>query len=71
MGRSSPPLSTTRTWQPNETVFEAAENAGVSVTMVGPYYFDGSGLTTAALRGGSFKAARTLDERVDAAAAAV
>jgi hypothetical protein len=60
-----------RTWQPNETVFEVAENAGVSVTMVGPYYFDGSGLTTAALRGGSFRGARTLDERVDAAAAAV
>ena len=60
-----------RRWQPHETVFEAAENAGVAVTMIGPYYFDGSGLTTAALRGGRFKAARTLDERVEAAAAAV
>lgn len=60
-----------RAWQPNETVFEAAENAGVAVTMIGPYYFDGSGLTMAALRGGRFKAARTLDERVDAAVAAV
>ena len=60
-----------RAWQPNETVFEAAENAGVSVTMVGPYYFDGSGLTLATLRGGRFRAARTLDERVDAAVAAV
>jgi hypothetical protein len=60
-----------RGWQPNETVFEAAENAGVAVTMIGPYYFDGSGLTTAALRGGRFKAARTLDERVDAAVTAV
>jgi hypothetical protein len=60
-----------RAWQPNETVFEAAENAGVSVTMVGPHYFDGSGLTTAALRGGRFRAGRTLDDRVSAAASAV
>ena len=60
-----------RAWQPNETVFEAAENAGVSVTMVGPHYFDGSGLTTAALRGGRFRAGRSLDDRVDAAVAAV
>ncbi len=60
-----------RAWQPNETVFEAAENAGVSVTMVGPHYFDGSGLTTAALRGGRFRAARSLEDRVDAAVAAV
>ncbi len=60
-----------RAWQPNETVFEAAEDAGVSVTMVGPYYFDGSGLTTAALRGGQFRAGRTLDDRVAAAVSAV
>jgi hypothetical protein len=39
--------------------------------MVGPHYFDGSGLTTAALRGGGFRAARSLEERVDAAVAAV
>jgi type I phosphodiesterase/nucleotide pyrophosphatase len=43
----------------------------VSVTMVGPHYFDGSGLTLATLRGGQFRGARTLDERVDAAVAAV
>jgi hypothetical protein len=60
-----------RAWQPHATVFEAAENAGVTVTMVGPHYFDGSGLTTAALRGGGFRAARSLEERVDAAVAAV
>jgi hypothetical protein len=60
-----------RAWQPNETVFEAAENNGVSVTMVGPHYFDGSGLTMAALRGGRFRAARSLEDRVDAAVAAV
>ena len=39
-GRTAP---TRGAWQPNETVFEAAENAGVSVTMVGPHYFDGLG----------------------------
>lgn len=58
-------------WQPNDTVFEAAEAAGVSVTRIGPGFFDGSGLTNAALRGGRFTAARSLAERVDAAVAAV
>ena len=48
-------------WQPQETVFEVAEAAGVSVTLVGPGFFDGSGLTRAALRGGRFRAADTLD----------
>jgi hypothetical protein len=35
--------------------------------MVAPHYFDGSGLTRAALRGARFVAARTLEDRVDAA----
>ena len=59
------------TWQPQETVFEVAESAGVSVTMVGPGFFDGSGLTRAALRGGRFRAADTLADRVDASLGAV
>ena len=58
-------------WQPHETVFEALEDAGVAVTMVGPWYFKGSGLTTAALRGGGFRSGLTLDDRVDAVASAV
>ncbi len=60
-----------RRWQPHETVFEAVEDAGVAVTMVGPAFFEGSGLTTAALRGGSFRSGSSIDQRVDAAAAAV
>ncbi|GAA2731744.1 alkaline phosphatase family protein [Pedococcus aerophilus] len=58
-------------WQPQDTVFEHAERAGVSVTRVGPRFFDGSGLTRAAVRGGRFKAADTLANRVDASIAAV
>ena len=58
-------------WQPHETVFETLEDAGVEVTMVGPWYFKGSGLTTAALRGSGFRSGRTLDDRVDAVASAV
>jgi Type I phosphodiesterase / nucleotide pyrophosphatase len=60
-----------RVWQPNQTVFERAAAGGVTVTRIGPGFFDGSGLTEAALRGGSFKAAHSLDARVDAALAAV
>lgn len=58
-------------WQPSETVFEQAELAGVSVTRIGPGFFDGSGLTNAALRGGRFTAAQSLPDRVEAALAAV
>ena len=58
-------------WQPGRTVFEDAQAAGVEVVRIGPAYFDGSGLTAAALRGGRFVAADTLERRVDAAVAAV
>ncbi|WP_377642165.1 alkaline phosphatase family protein [Oryzobacter terrae] len=58
-------------WQPHETVFERVHRSGVPVTRVGPAYFDGSGLTNAALRGGRFAAADTLAARVDATLAAV
>jgi hypothetical protein len=37
--------------------------------MIAPHYFDGSGLTMAALRGATFVAAQTLEQRVDAALA--
>ena len=53
-------------WQPSRTVFQTAEANGVAVTRVGPHYFDGSGLTNAALRGGRFVAAKHLDDRVAA-----
>jgi hypothetical protein len=59
------------TWQPEPTVFEAAEAEGVAVTRVGPGFFDGSGLTNAALRGGRFRAAHQLATRIDEALAAV
>jgi hypothetical protein len=60
-----------RLWQPSETVFERAVADGVAVTRIGAGFFDGSGLTNAALRGGAFKAAHSLDARVDSALAAV
>jgi hypothetical protein len=58
-------------WQPSATVFERVVAAGLDVLRIGPAYFDGSGLTEAALRGGRFEAAVTLDDRVDAAVRAV
>jgi hypothetical protein len=58
-------------WQPIRTEFERAASDGVTVTRIGAGFFDGSGLTNAALRGGAFKAARSLDARVDAALEAV
>jgi len=58
-------------WQPEETVFQRAAADGVAVTRVGPGFFDGSGLTRAALRGGRFVAAGSLADRVDATLAAL
>jgi hypothetical protein len=60
-----------RLWQPSQTVFERAVADGVAVTRIGPGFFDGSGLTIAALRGGRFAAAHSLEDRVDSALAAV
>jgi hypothetical protein len=59
------------TWQPNPTVFERLDAAGVPVTRIGPGYFNGSGLTESALRGGAFVAAESFDARIDAALAAL
>lgn len=58
-------------WQPTATVFEQVAAAGVDVVRIGPAYFDGSGLTEAALRGGRFVAADTLEARVDVAVGTV
>jgi hypothetical protein len=60
-----------RRWQPRPTMLQHAAAAGVDVVRIGPGFFDGSGLTEAALRGGRFIAAESLDGRVDAALAAV
>lgn len=54
-------------WQPHPTVFEQAAGAGLSTARIGPSFFDGSGLTRAALRGGRFVGAEDLAARVDAA----
>ncbi|WP_295701525.1 nucleotide pyrophosphatase/phosphodiesterase family protein [Lapillicoccus sp.] len=59
------------TWQPARTVFQVVHAEGIEVTRVGPGYFDGSGLTNAALRGGAFRAGRELDARIDLTVSAV
>lgn len=58
-------------WQPEATVFEAAERDDVAVTRVGPAFFEESGLTRAAVRGGRFATADGLADRVDATLAAL
>lgn len=60
-----------RIWQPVPTVFEQVARAGMDVVRIGPGYFDGSGLTEAALRGGRFVAADALADRIDAAVTAI
>ena len=47
-------------------MFERLVAAGTSVTSIGPARFAGSGLTEAALRGPTYKAAESLAARVDA-----
>jgi type I phosphodiesterase/nucleotide pyrophosphatase len=60
-----------RRLQPEQTVFERAVRAGVSVGRVGPKAFHGSGLTEASSRGGAYLGAESPGERVAAAAHAV
>lgn len=57
--------------QPRGTAFERGVAAGRAVSRVGPASFDGSGLTEAALRGGTYLGAETPGERVAAATAAL
>jgi len=65
-----PPVDPRR-WQRETTVFQHVAASGLDVVRIGPGFFDGSGLTEAALRGGRFVAAESLDDRVDAALSAL
>ena len=58
-------------WQPHRTVFQSLVLDGVRVVQIGNPEFAGSGLTTAALRGGAFVGAKDLYSRVDAAVEAL
>ncbi len=58
-------------WQREPSLLGALVDAGVPVTSVGPVKFAGSGLTSAALGGGRFVGAESLEARVDAAVAAL
>jgi len=58
-------------YQPAPTLLARAQAAGVRVTTVSRGAFAGSGLTTAALAGGTFRAAESTDERVAVTVSAV
>ena len=55
--------------QPRATVFERAQAAGVEVTVAAPAVFEGSGLTRAVLRGGSYRGALSPGDTVAQAVA--
>jgi hypothetical protein len=54
-------------WQPHRTVFQELVRSGVRVVQIGNPEFAGSGLTTAALRGGEFIGAKRLRSRAEIA----
>jgi hypothetical protein len=56
--------------QPRRTAFERAVDAGIDVTVAAPASFEGSGLTRAVLRGGSYRGSVTPGDAVATAAAA-
>ncbi|MCW2608562.1 MAG: phosphodiesterase [Frankiales bacterium] len=56
--------------QPRTTAFERAERAGVSTTVAGLARFEGSGLTRAVLRGGTYRGVFTPGDTVARVAAA-
>lgn len=55
------------TWQREPTVFEQMVASGRLAVSVGPWQFEDSGLTVAALRGAQYHPAESLPARVDAA----
>ena len=60
-----------RELQPRATAFERAVADGVAVARVGPRSFDGDGLTEYGLRGGAYRGADSVGERVAAVERAV
>nr|WP_157246295.1 nucleotide pyrophosphatase/phosphodiesterase family protein [Nonomuraea typhae] len=58
-------------WQPADTVYQRAATAGVTCSYVAPRQYEGSGLTEAVYRGKRYLGADTVDERIEAAAAAL
>jgi hypothetical protein len=59
------------TWVPDATLFERLETADVDVVSLGEAKFAGRGLNRASLRGGRFRASKTLEERCAQALAEV
>jgi len=59
------------TWQPGSTIFERAASAGVRALRVAPGQLDGTGLSSAAMRGAEYLPAGTLGALVSRAAAAL
>jgi predicted AlkP superfamily pyrophosphatase or phosphodiesterase len=59
-----------REWQPHDTVFMAAHQAGLPTTVVSKRAFEGSGLTVASQRGADYVGADTIGERISAVARA-
>jgi hypothetical protein len=59
------------TWQPGSTIFERAASAGVRALRVAPGQLDGTGLSTATMRGAEYLPAGTLGALVSRAAAAL
>lgn len=58
-------------WQPQPSLLEQADLAGLKVTTLGKARFAGSGLTHAVLRGGLFIGAERLADRIDVALGAM
>jgi hypothetical protein len=58
-------------WQPGSTIFERAASAGVRALRVAPGQLDGTGLSTAAMRGAEYLPAATLGALVSRSAAAL
>lgn len=58
-------------WQRSGTVFERAVREGVAALAVGPRHYAASGFTREVLRGSTYVGARTIEERLEAAVAAL
>lgn len=59
------------TWQRVPTLFETATDLGIGATLIGPGRYSDSGFTSAVLRGGTYRAAESIADRLELAATVV
>lgn len=62
-----PSVESAKIWQPKSTVSESATELGIEVFFIGPAEYENSGFTNATMRSAQYVAAKTIEQRFQAA----